>query len=131
MSSSDDDTRRATSVIRSLSGIALVVGLIVSMALLVTFGEIIVLFVLAGVVPTVVGFVGLSRTGGLPSQTGTRPDEVESEEDPVEELKRRYARGELSDAELERKVETLLGTDEGSDRVTTRGREYQFETGRR
>lgn len=131
MSSPDDDTRRATSVIRSLSGIALVVGLIVSIALLATFGEIIVLFVLAGVVPTVLGFVGLSRTGGLPWQTGRRPDEAESEEDPVEALKRRYARGELSDAELERKVATLLGADEDTRRVRTRGREYEFETDRR
>lgn len=131
MSSPDDGTRRSTDVFRSLSGIALIVGILVSMALLATYGQIIVLFVLAGVLPTVLGYVGLARTGGLRRKSGTRPDEAMNDEDLVEEVKRRYAKGELGDAELERKVETLLAADDDPGRVTTRELEYEFETGRR
>jgi uncharacterized membrane protein len=126
-----DDTRGSTDVVRSLSGIALVGGLLVSMALLTVFGEIIVLFVLAGVLPTVLGYAGLARTGALPWQSGPDTDEAGDDEDLVEELKRRYARGELDDAELERKVETLLSADEDPGYGSTRTREYEFETGRR
>lgn len=43
--------------------------------------------------------------------TGGRPRE-ETAENPVETLKRRYADGELSDAEFERELERLLEADE-------------------
>jgi len=57
---------------------------------------------------------------------------VEADEDPVETLKRRYAEGELTDEEFERKLERLLETERidrpGGDR-TAQERERERERG--
>ncbi|NUB92654.1 SHOCT domain-containing protein [Haloterrigena sp. SYSU A121-1] len=42
----------------------------------------------------------------------TRTGEPESDSDPLEELKRRYAAGEIDDAEFERRLERLVAVDE-------------------
>lgn len=123
--SSDEST--TTRVLTSLSAVAFVAGLLVSTALLVTAGEVILAFVLAGVLPTLLGYAGLSKTGALPWRTG----ETGEDEDLVDELKRRYAQGELDDAEMERKVETLLAADEGGGRSGSSRREPEFGRTRR
>lgn len=63
----------------------------------------------AGVLPMALGFVKLyeRRQRGV-SQTA-------SEEDALDELRARYARGELSDEEFERRVERLLETESLAD----------------
>lgn len=46
-------------------------------------------------------------------ETGERsPETAAVEDDPVEELRRRYAAGELSEAEFERKLDRLLETED-------------------
>lgn len=125
----DDGSTTIADVVRPLSAILLAAGLIVSVALLTMYLEIIVLFVLAGVFPSILGYVGLAWTSALPWQsTGTASEE--DEEDLVEELKRRYAKGELDDAEMERKVETLLNADDDGGLSATTGRERESEFGR-
>jgi hypothetical protein len=127
--SSSDDGTTARSVVRSVSAIVMVAGLLVSVALLVAYLDVIILFVLAGVFPTLLGFAGLSWTNALPWQ-GVGTASQENEEDLVAELKRRYAKGELDDAEMERKVETLLAADDDDPLTATasreREREYEF-----
>lgn len=125
-------TDRATTladVVRPLSAIVLVAGLLVSASLLTMYLDVIALFVLAGVFPTLLGYAGLAWTNAFPWQsTGTAAEEDEA--DLVEELKQRYARGELDDAEMERKVETLLNADDDGGISATSGRERESEFGR-
>lgn len=121
---SGDDSR---DLLTTLSAVALAAGLLVSAALLAIWGEVIVMFVLAGVLPALLGYAGLARAGALPWRTTTSDDE----EDLVEELKRRYARGELDDAEMERKIETLLAADEADSRSGDRILESELGRGRR
>jgi uncharacterized membrane protein len=51
--------------------------------------------------------VGTNRSGGTESERTT----PESKQDELDTLRDRYARGELTEAEFERKVETLLETE--------------------
>jgi hypothetical protein len=44
-------------------------------------------------------------------QFGTRTSDTESKQDALDTLRNRYARGDLTEAEFERKVETLLETE--------------------
>lgn len=46
-------------------------------------------------------------------------------DDPVEILKRKYAAGTVSESEFERRLETLLGTEESSSRTDGRSRELE------
>jgi len=62
-------------------------------------------------------------------------DEPEAEADPLDELKRRYAAGEIYDAEFERRLERLVAVDDFPDELVgdstaTEGsdeREYERE----
>ncbi|MFC7072326.1 SHOCT domain-containing protein [Halovenus rubra] len=49
------------------------------------------------------------------SAEDTTADEAESATDAVEELKRRYARGEIDEAEFERRLDRLVALDEGAE----------------
>ncbi|QLK27794.1 SHOCT domain-containing protein [Natrinema zhouii] len=51
----------------------------------------------------------------------TRNGETDAESDPLEELKRRYAAGEIDDAEFERRLERLVAVDEIPDDVIGSG----------
>lgn len=48
----------------------------------------------------------------------TQRTETDAESDPLEELKRRYAAGEIDDAEFERRLERLVAVDEIPDDTT-------------
>lgn len=52
----------------------------------------------------------LRRTRGTGATTGAGPN-PDAEDDPVERLKRRYADGEVSDEEFERRIDRLLDAD--------------------
>jgi len=72
------------------------------------------------VVPTVELLYGNEADEEL-DDTAVNSSHSENTEDPLEELRRRYAQGELTDEQFERKVERLLETEslediEGSDR---------------
>ncbi|MCU4750817.1 SHOCT domain-containing protein [Halobacteria archaeon AArc-curdl1] len=62
----------------------------------------------AGVLPAVMGLVKLYER----RQEQAAPEE---DEDPLEALRERYARGELSDTEFERKLDRLLETESPAD----------------
>ncbi|ELY54983.1 SHOCT domain-containing protein [Natronococcus jeotgali] len=62
------------------------------------------------------------RAGGADESEPTRESV-----DPVTELQRRYAAGELSEAEFERKLERLLDADERAERAGLETRELSLE----
>lgn len=68
-------------------------------------------FAIVGVISTIIyyGFLG----AGLKSlrNISDSVSSEESEQDPLDVLRDRYARGELSDEEFERKTEQLVGTE--------------------
>lgn len=102
------DNTTKNQVIVGMSMLALVVGLGIGLFILAEVGTAILAFILFSVVPALLGVEGLRRTEwGL--SPGTEPA---SDEDLLAELKRRYANGQLSEVEMERKVETLLTADE-------------------
>lgn len=49
------------------------------------------------------------------------------ERDPIEELRRRYARGEISETEFENRLERLLETEEQTPDPARQERSYEFE----
>lgn len=63
----------------------------------------------------------LSRTGIVGNSSEAAPESTEQEAaaDPVERLKRRYADGEISESEFERRLDTLLQTEERIDLAST------------
>jgi uncharacterized membrane protein len=123
--SSNDGGRSVRDVVRPLSAVLFAAGLLLSAGMLAMFWEQILLFVLAGVFPSLLGYAGLAWSRALPWQ-GRGTASEENEEDLVVELKRRYAKGELDDAEMERKVETLLASeDDGGLSATTGERERE------
>jgi hypothetical protein len=73
------------------------------------------------IVEVVTNALGVGETSTSESGADTRPHrhqtapdrtaDTESEQDALDALRSRYARGELSDAEFERKVEALLETE--------------------
>ncbi|WP_135365826.1 SHOCT domain-containing protein [Halosimplex halophilum] len=95
------------------------VGILVSI-LTLPIGLLTALFV--GIVPAAVIFivgwflltpllvVFAEEVGGLLPSYGD--DESDASDDPLAELKARYARGEIDDAEFERRVERLVGAEE-------------------
>jgi len=106
----DTDGTSADRLVAGGSALALAFGVLMGLVILAGAGEVIVFFLLLCVFPALAGYWGLERTGYLPwDSTGEGADE-----DLMGELKRRYARGELDDDELERKVETLLAGGEGA-----------------
>lgn len=116
-------------VARPVSAVLFVAGLLISMAMFLILWEELLVLLLAGIFPTLLGYAGLVWTGALP-WAGSGSAETQDEEDLVEELKRRYAKGELSDAEMERKVETLLNADDDDGLSATTSRERESEFGR-
>ncbi|ELZ10877.1 hypothetical protein C479_08698 [Halovivax asiaticus JCM 14624] len=63
-------------------------------------------------------------------ERGERTDDVASKrQDPLETLRERYARGEIDEAEFERRVDDLLDTDptETDSRVRDRSRDRNVE----
>lgn len=112
-------------LLTSLGAVALVAGPFVSAALLAVRGGVVVTVVLARALPTLLGYAGLARVGAVP----WRSSRAEGEADPVAELEGRYARGELDDAELERRIETLLAAEDRGTR--SRGRERDVGRERR
>jgi hypothetical protein len=122
-------------VVRPLSWVLFGVGLLVSLVMTAALLEELLVLLLAGVFPALLGYAGLVWTGALPwagSGTGTRTGTAEARDDEelVEELKRRYAKGELSDAEMEHKVETILNADDDGGFSTSTARERETEFGR-
>jgi uncharacterized membrane protein len=61
----------------------------------------------AGVLPMALGLVKLYQKRNASEQSGTKSET----EDALEELRQRYARGELTETEFERRVERLLETE--------------------
>lgn len=61
------------------------------------------------------GGVGADRQQETGVRNGT--DRKASEDDAIAELKRRYARGEIDDAEFERRLERLVGVEEALETV--------------
>jgi len=107
--------------------VQLVSGAVTALTLLVGFG-----LLAAGApyfwVAFPVGFGGvLPMTLGAVRLYEQRQDETsEDESDPIETLRDRYARGELTDAEFERQVEDLLETEDASaETADERLREYE------
>ena len=90
------------------SVLALAAGTFMLLVGIAVEGPIMLAYTLAGVVPLLLGTLGLARERWTPETSGVDPSV-----DPMEELKRRYATGDIEDDELERKVEFLLEADEG------------------
>lgn len=119
------DTGTLEKIVAGASALALAFGIVVGLVILADVGSAIVAFLLLSVVPSLLGYAGLRRVGWAPSFESS---DGEADEDLVAELKRRYAEGELSEAEMERKVETLLAADDGPGGGT---RERERESARR
>ncbi|MEY7848646.1 SHOCT domain-containing protein [Natrarchaeobius sp. A-rgal3] len=94
-------------------------GAVTTLTLLVGFG-----LLLAGVrffwIAYVVGFagvlplaVGCARAYRLRAHRADTDTKTRENTDPLEELRERYARGELTDEEFDRRVERLLATAAG------------------
>jgi len=99
----------------------------VGLVLVVTFGLAALTAVLSlGALPAVVAIAGwlivAPALAILTYYEGDAETETESEADPVATLRERYARGELTEAEFERRLDTLLET-EGTEQPTDRDRE--------
>jgi uncharacterized membrane protein len=118
----DRDSGTVEKVVAGASALALAFGLVVGLVILAEVGSAIVAFILFSVVPALLGYAGLQRTDWAPSLGSSGSD---ADEDLVAELKRRYAEGELSEAEMERKVETLLAAGEGTGGDDARERERE------
>lgn len=78
-----------------------------------------------GVLPLAVGLARLYQRGD--SAPSTADDGGEVEDDPIATLRERYARGELTDAEFERRVEKLIETESVDHPVKTRDLERGHE----
>lgn len=99
-------------------------------AVFVLFGAelvpVVVIFGAVGIVPwavsvLVVAGIALFFAGWLFLRWRTLRSDEDDTTDPVETLKRRYAEGEISEAEFERKLDHLMDTDE-TDHDTARER---------
>ena len=120
----DDDTDLEAAAASAVTALTLLValGLLVAgvsafwIAFPVGFG---------GVLPLAVGLARLYQRGE--SAPSTDEDDSADEDDPIATLRERYARGELTDAEFERRVEKLIETESVDDPAVTREREYQYE----
>lgn len=123
--------------------VEVVTGAVTGLTLLVAFGLMFagfsffwVVFVVgfAGVLPTAISIARYYQrqrdSGRKPGRTATRTDETA---DALEELRNRYARGELSDEEFDRRVERLVETESVRDaekyaqRLDTRERQQTHE----
>jgi len=125
-----DRGRDWSRIAHAASLLALAVGTFMLLVGIAVEGPIMLAYTLAGVVPLLLGTVGLARERWAP-ETASAAARVE----PMEALKRRYASGEIEDDELERKVEYLLDadaqgparSDRGADRTGARGGERERE----
>jgi len=63
---------------------------------------------------------------GSDDDLAARAGAVTDDEDPLETLRERYARGEIGDEEFERRLEELVATEEGPERPG-RDRERELE----
>jgi uncharacterized membrane protein len=115
------DSDRTATLAAGVSALLLAGGLLVGLVVLAQAGGAVLAFLLVSVLPALLGYAGLARTGHLPWD-----DSDDADEDLLADLKRRYAGGDIDDDELERKVETLLAA-EGTDGR----RERERDTGRR
>lgn len=105
--------------------VEVVSGAVTALTLLVAFGLMFagypffwVAFVVGfgGVLPMAIGLVKYyQREEGADAARDGRPEPADDKEEALEELRRRYARGEFSDGEFERRVERLLETESLSD----------------
>ncbi|NKE35043.1 SHOCT domain-containing protein [Natronococcus sp. JC468] len=66
----------------------------------------------------------------LTERVGGADEPARESVDPVTELQRRYAAGELSEAEFETKLERLLDADERAERANLETRELSLERDR-
>jgi uncharacterized membrane protein len=94
---------------------SLVTTAVVSLTMITAFG-----LLAAGVdwfwVVFIVGFAGvLPAASVLANWYESRSASESSTEQPIEALRTRYANGEISEAEFERRVETLIETEPGSE----------------
>lgn len=101
-----DAGRDWSRIANAASVLALAAGTFMLLVGIAVEGPIMLAYTIAGVVPLVLGALGLARERWAPETS-----KVDASVDPMEELKRRYATGELEDEELERKVEFLLDAD--------------------
>ena len=76
-----------------------------------------------GILPLAVGLARLYQQGDSEPSTG----HDEHEDDPIATLRERYARGELTEAEFEHRVERLLETESVADNAVTRDPEFEYE----
>lgn len=94
--------------------LTLPVGILVGLT--VGFDAAAVVFVV-GWLALVPGLGVLREWLGEDEDLATRAGAVtEEEEDPLETLRERYARGEIGDEEFERRLEELVATEEGPER---------------
>ena len=119
----------SSDVFETLAGVAAVVTLPAGILAAMFVGG-----TAAGVV-FVVGWLLLVPLFGMLSDRATSPEEVnewvevaeaaqdlddgDTSEDPLEALRERYARGELDEAEFERKLERLVATEEIPDHAVS------------
>jgi uncharacterized membrane protein len=116
----DDDTDLESVVASTVTGLTLLVafGLMAAgvsgfwIAFPVGFG---------GVLPLAVGLARLSQ------RADDENEDTSSEDDPIATLRERYARGELTDAEFERRVEHLLETESIDDHAVISETAYEPE----
>ena len=68
----------------------------------------------AGVLPAVIGLVRYYEQANERDERDAA-DDTDDTDDPLETLKRQYARGEIDEAEFERRLDGLLGSDSAAD----------------
>lgn len=111
-----DSNQQTTDRIRSwgrgkfaAAALAFAAGVVVMLFGIAIEGVPMLAFTLFGVLPFVVGLMAFARVAWAHDPTESGPDPAR---EPLDELKWRYAAGEIEDDTLERKVETLLGAGE-------------------
>jgi len=77
----------------------------------------------AGVLPAALGLTRLYRTGDETVDQST----AATEQDALETLRERYARGEIDEAEFERRLDALLETESADEAVDYTNREKAHE----
>ncbi|QPV64751.1 SHOCT domain-containing protein [Halosimplex litoreum] len=71
-----------------------------------------VIFVVGWFLLTPVLFVFAEEIGSLLPDRGTGDESADQSADPLEQLKSRYARGEIDETEFKRRVERLVGVED-------------------
>jgi len=136
------DSRRRRRVVAALAAVAAPLALYGSWAVAsgvksgMTYDLIILLFsAVALLAPAFAAMALLAPDAGRRTAPEARPGPSVEEADPVTVLQRRYAAGELSDEEFDRRLETVLETDEigqsPAERRSAGGRQSAAETANR